>query len=320
MGDTPEAQSELAKRYAFAESKFHQLCNELHIPFLDKLLYLRYFRNVRSDENLSKFLVVINALMTHKAQTLIVLQLVFQREQILEMFRSVIAMYNDGRVNDLEAKTKVLQLLYGHQQITLQVVEAIQDWRGLLTRPFPFHFRNLDYTFKIRSECRWLDAALKPLFPTSLAAFPLASNMPILHTFYVGETSNGGFSRDPSTGSLQFSITYPLQVTKRSGVPSNAVNRLQKRLKRAEVALLYESELQSELLRELQTLHARGAFLPLLNTAAVVPNCCSGVTIRIPEFVQRLGTALDAWDTKHVAQERELEDAANAAEGNPGHA
>lgn len=310
MADDEE--SLLMKRYAFAENRFMQLCDQTQLPFLDKLLYLRYFRNVKTEENYQKFLVVINALVAHKAQTLAVIQLILQREQILNMFRVIVANHAAERLGAMEAKTHVLQLLYGHQQITLQVVEAIQEWRGELTRPFPFHFCGvgINYFFKILAECRWLDSALEPIFPTQLAEYPLASNLSLLHAFYTGTTHNGGFQRNPRSGVVQFSIQYPLKVTKRRDVPSGAVAQLHSRLTQCEQVLLHESALQRQLLQELTSLHAQSMFLPLLLTPTVVPNSATGVLIKIPSFLGRLATALDVFETKLAAQEADLLDAA----------
>ena len=109
----------------------------------------------------------------------------------------------------------MLQLLYSLQRITLRIVEAIQQWRSRLTRPYAFEWRGINYIFKIIKDCQFIDTCdLNAILPLQLSTYPLCSNLSSLSLF--GPQSIG--SQEP--GQRQgIAITYPMKVNKKTMIP-----------------------------------------------------------------------------------------------------
>eukprot|EP00906_Rhabdomonas_costata_P011576 RCo016502 len=283
--DPQKREESLADSYARVERKFDALVAELHIPFLDRKLFRKYFVTQKTEANLAKLVYIVRALAEHKAQTLTLLRLIFEREQLVGATRAVAVDLSQGKVTTLEAQTKVLQLLYSIQQATLRVVEGIQEWRMRLTRPYPFQWRGVNYLLKILRDCQIIESSvLKTVLPLQLTAFPLCSNLTSLSLF--GPT----YSSDPVKGTT-VAITYPMKMSKKQAVPQQSPE-MQLRLQQAEATVLSEHGLQVSLMQELQGITVSGAFLTVLNVREAVPNCCEGIRLNNRAWDQRLQMAV----------------------------
>eukprot|EP00993_Chasmostoma_nieuportense_P001032 NODE_1948_length_1327_cov_19.635000_g1851_i0.p1 GENE.NODE_1948_length_1327_cov_19.635000_g1851_i0~~NODE_1948_length_1327_cov_19.635000_g1851_i0.p1 ORF type:complete len:382 (+),score=142.82 NODE_1948_length_1327_cov_19.635000_g1851_i0:62-1147(+) len=273
----------LGEQFQIAERKFEALMKDLHMPFLDVKLYRKYFIAQKSEQNLSNLLSIIETLSTHKAHTLRLLKLIFEREQIVNVIKVMAYDYAKGKLSTLEVQTKVLQLLYALQQVSLQVIEGIQEWRSLLTRPFAFEWRGINYIFKIIKDCQFIDTCdLNSVLPLQLGTYPLCSNLNSLNLFGppVGATASA------------VAITYPMKMKKRSKMPP-VTAEFQQRLQRAEVIIFSEHNLQLNLIKELSAINGAGAFLTILDVKHVVPNCCDGIRLNNKAWDKRLQTALE---------------------------
>jgi hypothetical protein len=279
--------------YDAAEREFEELAEAVHLPFLDRKLIRKYFLSERTAGHLTGLLAVVAALRDHKDQTLTLLKAVFEREQILHAMKAMVADFGSGRLTALEVQTKVLQLLYGLQRVTLRIVEGVQAWRAGLTRPFAFEWRGANYLLRILADGKALDAcAVSQVLPLQLGTYPLCSNLTALCLF--GPGGCGG-PRGPDAAGQQavLSITYPMKASKK-GLLKQVPPELQQRLQRAEVVLFAESGTQGTLLQDLQALQASGAFVTLLDLRPLIPNCADGVPLANPAWDRQLNRALVA--------------------------
>eukprot|EP01012_Entosiphon_sulcatum_P024493 TRINITY_DN2964_c0_g1_i1.p1 TRINITY_DN2964_c0_g1~~TRINITY_DN2964_c0_g1_i1.p1 ORF type:complete len:414 (-),score=80.49 TRINITY_DN2964_c0_g1_i1:41-1183(-) len=272
----------LRQQYRTVEQKFDTLVRELHMPFLDVKLYRKYFIVQRSDPNLQKLLVIVDTLQQHKQQTLRLLKLIFEREQIVHVITVMAYDYSQGKLSTLEVQTKVLQLLYALQQVTLKIVEGIQEWRVRLTRPYAFEWRGINYIFKIIKDCQFIDSCdLSAVLPLQLSSRPLCSNLNSLNLYGGGVYTSGG----------SIAITYPMKTSKKGMLPQ-ATPEFQQRLQRGEVIIFSEHNLQVNLMKELAAFEAAGAFLTILDVKSVVPNCCEGIRLSNKAWDRRLQSAI----------------------------
>mmetsp|Transcript_8037 Transcript_8037/g.14327 ORF Transcript_8037/g.14327 Transcript_8037/m.14327 type:complete len:401 (-) Transcript_8037:85-1287(-) len=275
----------LIESYKVQERKFENLVKELHMPFLDCKLYRKYFIATKNEQNLTNLLSIVDTLSEHKNSTLLLLKFIFEREQIVNVIKVMAYDYAKGKLSTLEVQTKVLQLLYSHQRITLKIVEAIQEWRSRLTRPYAFEWRGINYIFKIIKDCQFIDTCdLNAILPLQLSSYPLCSNLNSLNLFGPQTIANGGQQQG-------ITITYPMKVSKKTMMPA-ITQEFQLRLQRAEVVIFSEHNLQINLMKELVAINSAGAFLTIMDVKHVVPNCCDGIRLNNKDWDKRLHTAL----------------------------
>lgn len=313
-------EEKLLQSYHYVEQKFEAMVKELHMPFLDCKLFRKYFLSQRTEANLTSLARVVSALSQHKAQTIALLRLIFEREQLVSATKAVAGELSKGKVTTLEAQTKVLQLLYAIQQATLNVVEGVQEWRALLSRPYPFEWRGVNYLVKILKDCQIIESSvLKAVLPLQLSTYPLCSNLSSLSLF------GPSYTADPVKGTA-VAITYPMKLSKLKQQQGQAIltPEMQLRLEQAEAVVLSEHELQVNLFKELSEMTTKGTFITVLNVREVVPNCCEGIRLSNKEWDQRLKTAISESFKKldpKAAEEQPVASSAAAADGNrPGSA
>eukprot|EP01062_Namystynia_karyoxenos_P023598 TRINITY_DN19134_c0_g1_i1.p1 TRINITY_DN19134_c0_g1~~TRINITY_DN19134_c0_g1_i1.p1 ORF type:complete len:350 (+),score=131.11 TRINITY_DN19134_c0_g1_i1:76-1050(+) len=265
-------------QYDAASVAFDRLVRELRLPFLERLLYHKFFISKRDQEHLDATLQIVNALEEHKRRTLRLLKLVYEREFAQTALKVLCYDYAAGQLSTLEVQTRVLQLLYTLQQATLKVVEGIAEWRQPLTRPYPFMWKGINYISKIVADSHFLDSCeLSRVLPMAVAQHPLCSNLNSLSLF------SGGSARPGSA-------TFPLKRRYVGTTPPET----QARLQRAEAAVYDEQTVQEQLLRELNAISASGAFVPLLNLSTLIPNCITGVKLTNDKWIQRYAHAVGA--------------------------
>jgi hypothetical protein len=284
----------LEELYAAAERKFAALAGDVHLPFLEVKLYRKYFIQVKTEHRLDN-LGELNALMQrHRLQTLRVLKLVHEREQVMARITAKALDFAEQRVSTLDVQTQVLQLLHAHQQVTLKIVEGVTLWREALTRPYPFHWNGGNYLAKVLDDCAYLDECeLRTILPLRVEQFPLCSNIASLGLF--GSASGGAGAKAAKAA----------RGGKAAGEAAEA-----KRLRDAEGTLFAEPELQAKLMRELEAVSASGYFVPLLNMQRVIPNCFSGIRVSNKEWNAQLSEAI--LDVREMEMHR-ADDAAAAS-------
>eukprot|EP01065_Artemidia_motanka_P030277 TRINITY_DN36296_c0_g1_i1.p1 TRINITY_DN36296_c0_g1~~TRINITY_DN36296_c0_g1_i1.p1 ORF type:complete len:322 (+),score=137.51 TRINITY_DN36296_c0_g1_i1:55-966(+) len=272
-----EARRVLEQQYDAAASTFDKLSREMRLPFLERLLYTRFFVSKRDQQHLDGTLTIVNSLAEHKRRTLRLLKYVYEREFAQSALKVLCYDYTAGQLSTLEAQTRVLQLLFSLQQATLKVVEGIAEWRQPLTRPYPFVWKGVNYMSKIIADSQFLDSCeLSRVLPLQVSQHPLCSNLNSLSLF--------------SGGTRPGSATFPL---KRKYIGSSPPE-MQARLQRAEAAVYDERNVQEQLLRELTAISASGAFVPLLNLSSVIPNCITGVKLTNKDWDARYSRAIAA--------------------------
>eukprot|EP01006_Ploeotia_vitrea_P014740 TRINITY_DN4027_c0_g1_i1.p1 TRINITY_DN4027_c0_g1~~TRINITY_DN4027_c0_g1_i1.p1 ORF type:complete len:475 (-),score=65.22 TRINITY_DN4027_c0_g1_i1:43-1467(-) len=286
--DPYKREQQLREQYRIAEQKFSQLVKELHVPFLDAKLYRKYFIQQKTASNLQCLLSITECLQAHKQQTLKLLKLIFEREQIVHNIKLMAFDYAQGKLSTLEAQTKVLQLLYALQQVTVHIVEGIDEWRKRLTRPYPFEWRGINYIFKIIKDCQFIDTCdLKSVLPfLSLSSHPLCANLNSLNLF--GPQQIGSANGAPSS----IAITYPMKPTTKKSVVPSVSPEFQQRLKRGEMMIFAEYHQQVNLLKELTAKHSAGTFLTVLSVKHIIPNCADGIRLNNKAWDKRLQRAL----------------------------
>lgn len=268
----------LAQQYDAATSAFERLSAEVRLPFLERLLYHKFFISKRDEVHVDGTLAIVNSLHDHKKRTLNLLKLIYEREFAFSALKILGWDFKEGRLSTLEVQTRVLQLLYTLQQATLRVVEAMTDWRSGLTRPYPFSWKGVNYISKIIADSQFLDESnLARVLPLQLVQHPLCSNLNSLSLF------SGGAARPGSA-------TFPLKTKYVGTTPPE----LQARLQQAETAVYDERGTQERLLRELTAISASGSFVPLLRLPHVIPNCTTGVRLTNAQWVTRYDTAIAA--------------------------
>ena len=99
----------LQEQFKTAEQKFDSLVQELHIPFLDRKLYRKYFIAQQSERNLECLLSIVDALHEHKNHTLKLLKCIFEREQVVNVIKVMASDYAKGKLSTLEVLLGPLQ-------------------------------------------------------------------------------------------------------------------------------------------------------------------------------------------------------------------
>jgi hypothetical protein len=256
----------MEQEYELVRKRFETLANEAHLPFLEVLLYKKYFVDIKTQERLRCLEVVCDALMKHRLSTLRILKLIQEREEILGEIRASTEQFSSGSLSTLEVQTRVLQLLSQHQSVTLNIVEQVEEWRNSLTRPFPFMWHGENYLVKIRTDCELIDgSALRKVLPLRLSQFPLSSNITSLNLFAPTSGKRATDSKDKTT-----------------------------KLRAAEAIIAEETTKQKDLMRELKSIADASRFVPLLKLPELVPECETGVKITKPEWDQQLQQALSS--------------------------
>ena len=268
--DVPTA---LKEEYAGVVRRFDALVEDTHLPFLEVRLYRKYFVQVQTAQRLDNFKTVVGVMQEHRMQTLRILKLISEREQIVAQLGRKADDFAKQKVSTLEVQTEVLQLLHQHQQVTLKVIEGVGQWRNTLTRKYPFHWCGKNYLLKVLEDCAFIDSCeLRSILPLRVAQFPLCSNIASLSLFSPGSLSGG----------------KPQAAGKKGGA-SPETNKL----RAAEAALFDEEQLQQKLMRELDAVAATGHFIPLLNLPRIVPACTTGIRISNTEWTQQLSEAIE---------------------------
>ncbi|KAJ9436822.1 hypothetical protein DIPPA_10340 [Diplonema papillatum] len=261
---TEQQQQHLEKQYDVARRTICEIARQLHLPFLETKLYLKFFVDMRDECHLPATLTILNALLNYKRLTVVVLSRIREREDVLAEMKNLAYNYTTKTVGTMEAQSKALALLYGLQQYTAKVLDAIAEWRALLTRPFPFVWNGVNYIMKVVGDCRFIDSSeLKRVLPVQLAAHPLCSTLTSLATL-VG------------TGTL----SYPMK--KRYTTSSE-----QTRLHRMEAGVYEELGQQKALHKELAGLAADDWFLPCLSLPSLIPNCATGIKVTNAGWAER---------------------------------
>eukprot|EP01063_Lacrimia_lanifica_P022543 TRINITY_DN30097_c0_g1_i1.p1 TRINITY_DN30097_c0_g1~~TRINITY_DN30097_c0_g1_i1.p1 ORF type:complete len:344 (+),score=134.26 TRINITY_DN30097_c0_g1_i1:84-1034(+) len=273
-------EAELQASYAVAERVVGSVSKELRIPFLEVKLYQKFFLSMRDQKHLQATLLIVNTLLDHKRQTLKVLTLIKEREEVLAQLKNLAYKYASEQVSTLEAQSVVFQLLYGLQQSSLRVVEGILDWRKALTRPYGFVWHGQNYILKMIHDSQFLDASeLSKVLPLQLSTHPLCSNLASLSLF------GGGVAAKGRPGSA----AYPLKKK----YVANGVEDVA-RIQRAETAIYEEHGLQRRVLQELTHLSNDSAFITVLNLSAIIPNCGTGVKLTKKSWQTRYADSLRA--------------------------
>lgn len=272
---------DLLREYDAAERKFNALVADLKLPFLEVKLYQKYFVQTKTPERLA-VLREVNALMIeNRLQTLRLLKLIQERETVVSAVFNKAMEFSANRVTTLEVQTQVLQLQYKHQQVTLKIVEGIVAWRELLTHPYSFQWKGLDYLLKIADDCREIDgSSLRTVLPLRVSQFPLCSNITSISLFAEGAKGSSGSKKaaPDAAHSQQQQGTSP---------------EMTRRLRAAEAIIFDERGVQERLLRHLQSVANTGSFVPLLNLQNFIPNCTSGIHVSKKEWDEQNRGAME---------------------------
>eukprot|EP00760_Papus_ankaliazontas_P014872 PhM_4_TR16165/c5_g1_i1/m.24599 len=277
--------------YATAATRFEALARDVRLTFLETKLFRKYFVHAQHTEDKLTGLTYVNQVMqAHRHNTLVVLKRIHEREGVVQKIRHLALDFTRGRLATLEVQTKVLQLLWMHQQVTTHIVEHItNDWRALLTRPYPFNWNGVNYMGKILEDCAWIDACeLNNILPLHLSQFPLCSNVTSLSLFspeQVEQNSKfvGSHGRPPKASKAQSNMDF------------------QHRVVRAERSLFDEDALQRQILRELVGLSSKGFFVTVINVDQVIPECGSGIRVTNKEWDGKLQQALSSIFESYVS-------------------
>ena len=156
-----------------------------------------------------------------------------------------------GCLSTLEAQALALRLLAAHQRAAHLVVEAVQAWRSLLSRPFPFLVADRNVLLDILDDVSYVaQSPLGGILPIRMKDFPLLSNVP----------SIGLFGDAPAAVPL----TYPLKKRKPSSIaPTRSLDE-QAMLESAEAYLQGELDRQVTLHKELLSRCVEGRFVVFL--------------------------------------------------------
>eukprot|EP00759_Apiculatamorpha_spiralis_P015655 PhF_6_TR2227/c0_g1_i1/m.3734 len=258
-------------------NKFRVVARDIRLMFLESMLYKKYFIDAtRTEEKLAGLHTLLQIMVTHKQNTLNVLKHIHERENIVKKIKELAMDFTRGRIATLEVQTKVLQLLWLHQQITLSIVEGIQEWRSLLTRPYPFNWNKQNYFLKILEDCTFIDTCqLNNILPLHLTQFPLCSNVTSLSLF-----------------APQHSVTGKPPKSSKSGLGGTPSADLQHRLVLAEKTLFDEDLSQRAVMRELMSLASKQRFVTVLNVQSIIPECTTGIHVSKREWDEKLQQAL----------------------------
>ena len=291
----PTTTAAVEEMFAAQAARFHTLAADCRLSFLEVKLYRKYFveANPKTPERLARLSVIVDALAQHRTNTIAVLKAIHEREAIIDALHAQverIANAPNRNASILDFQSDGLHLIYLHQQVTLRVVEAVENWRRPLTRPFPFVHQNENYFAKVLADCQALSASsLGKILPVKLAQYPLCSDLPSLCLFV---TAN------PAATVARGGAKHP---------PTRMTSEMAAKIQSAQAVLLEEIDTQKRLLRELEGLSAAGFFLPVLNMHSIIPSSSTGIRMSNHEWEGQLRDAIAvAKEDLELAEERAM--------------
>jgi hypothetical protein len=288
------APESIEDEFAQLAARFSALAADCRLSFLEVKLYRKYFVETtpKTPEKLSRLATIVATLDQHRRNTIAVLKAIHERESIVAAIHAQVVRVSSSsnrNASVLDFQSDGLHLIYLHQQVTLRVVEAVENWRRPLTRPFPFVHHGENYFAKVLADCADVSASsLGKILPVKLAQYPLCSDLPSLCLFVTANpaaaVSKGGGKQAPST---------------------RMSSEMAAKIASAQAILLEEIETQKRLLRELEGLSAAGYFLPVINLAGLIPSCASGIRMSNHEWESQLrGAIAEARVELTAAEER----------------
>ena len=279
---TPERTADeqyISEQYAAINKTVTKVAKDLCLPFLEIKLYRKFFLDAGDKEHLQGSLMVVNYMLDHKRLTLKVLESINEREEVLAKIKQLAFKYTTKTISTLDVQAQAFQLLYALQQATLHTIETIVQWRGTLTRPYPFIWKGVNYMLRVIGDCQFIDSCeLSKVLPLQLTTHPLCSNLASLPLLGGG----GGVKGRPGSAS------FPMKKRYAHGPEEQA------RIQRVETAIYEEHGMQKRLLRELSAISAGGSFLPLLNLSSIIPNCTTGVKLTNKVWDTRFHSAISS--------------------------